>query len=155
VPDASKRGGFGDVASVWRAFLERSAWVAGVAGNHDDVSTLPSGAKLLDSETTQLDGLRIGGVGLICGDPERLGRRAEVDQLAAIELVSEERPDILVLHEGPAGGEGQPGNDRIDRKAPFIVCGHVHWGNPVHRDARGVVINVDARAIVLTRNKDR
>ena len=40
VPTADKRGGFGDVASVWRAFAKRFAWVAGVAGNHDEVTTV-------------------------------------------------------------------------------------------------------------------
>lgn len=42
VPEANKRGGYGDVADVWSAFASRFAWVAGVAGNHDDVSSVPS-----------------------------------------------------------------------------------------------------------------
>ncbi len=35
VPEANRRGGFGDVSSVWGAFAEFCVWVAGVAGNHD------------------------------------------------------------------------------------------------------------------------
>ena len=42
-----KRGGFGDVREVWAAFSKHARWVAGVAGNHDDVSGVRS-AGLLD-----------------------------------------------------------------------------------------------------------
>ncbi|MBA2538397.1 MAG: hypothetical protein H0V17_02075, partial [Deltaproteobacteria bacterium] len=72
VPDLAKRGGYGDVAPVWEAFAERFAWVAGVAGNHDDVGGVPKlgdGVHLLDGNVTVVDGLRIGGVGGIIGNP--------------------------------------------------------------------------------------
>jgi 3',5'-cyclic-AMP phosphodiesterase len=151
VPDASKRGGFGDVSPVWRAFLERCAWVTGVAGNHDDVSALPPAAVLLDGTHASFDGLRIGGVGLICGNAAKPGRRDEVEQLAAIELMSGEALDLLVLHEGPDGAEGQRGHPRIGTVAPFIVCGHVHWKVPLFVHEGGVVLNVDSRVVVLRR----
>jgi len=32
-PDPTRRGGLGDVTSVWRAFADRFRWVAGVLGN--------------------------------------------------------------------------------------------------------------------------
>ncbi len=35
VPSLDKRGGSGDVDSVWQAFGEHFHWVVGVAGNHD------------------------------------------------------------------------------------------------------------------------
>jgi hypothetical protein len=118
VPGADKRGGHGDVAEVWNAFAGSSKWVAGVAGNHDDVGRLAIAGNvcLLDTDTVSLDGLRIGGVGLIGGNPEKAGRRAESDQLERIELVAGEKVDLLVLHEGPTGEDAdsrQPGNDRI------------------------------------------
>ena len=150
VPDASKRGGFGDVSAVWRAFQQTCAWVVGVAGNHDDVSSLPAGTQVLDGEIVKLDGLRLGGVGLISGDPAKPGRRAEADQLAAIELLTPE-VDLLILHEGPPGAAGQDGNELIDAGVPVLVCGHVHWKDPVYRHAKGVVLNVDARVVVMTR----
>jgi hypothetical protein len=150
VPDASKRGGFGDVSSVWRAFLERCAWVVGVAGNHDDVSSLPSGAVLLDGACATIDGLRLGGVGLVCGNAAKPGRRDEADQLAAIELVCAEQVDLLVLHEGPPGARGQRGHPGISAAVPFLACGHVHWDEPVFAHEGGVVLNVDARVVVLS-----
>lgn len=150
-PDAMKRGGFGDVREVWAAFSKHARWVAGVAGNHDDVSGVRS-AGLLDGSLATFDTLRLGGVGLICGDPHRAGRRAEADQLAAIELVAEQSPDVLVLHEGPAGSPSQRGNSAMAlTSAPLIACGHVHWDEPVFTHEHGAVLNVDGRVVVLTR----
>src|SRR4051812_12692028 len=88
VPAANKRGGYGDVADVWAAFAERFAWVAGVAGNHDDVSgvaRLGARVHLLDGDLAEPDGLRIGGVGGIIGNPRKPGRRSEDQQLRTIE----------------------------------------------------------------------
>lgn len=165
VPDADKRGGHGDVAEVWRAFAERFAWVAGVAGNHDDVSGLTSGGNLhlLDGDVAEPGGLRVGGVGLIAGNPEKRGRRAEDDQLERLELVAMSEVDILLCHEGPGGEIGDPrrpserdqlGHPGIraiveEHAVPLTVCGHVHWPHPLATHKRGAILNVDARAVVL------
>lgn len=160
VPAADKRGGHGDVSSVWQAFADRFRWVAGVAGNHDDVSRIerriPRGVHLLDGATVGLDGLAIGGVGRIVGDPDKVGRRDEGEQLALIDLVAETRPDVLVLHEGPPGGSGQPGNpDIAERLAAhrvgFTVCGHVGWEAPLFEGSAGQVVNLEGRVLVLVR----
>jgi len=152
VPAANKRGGHGDVSPAWRAFAARFLWVAGVSGNHDDVSMVSGhNVHLLDGDVVELDGLRVGGVGLVCGNPQKPGRRAEADQLAAIELVAGEEPDVLVLHEGPAGEADQPGHPRIALDVPLIVCGHCHWPRPLFTHAKGQVLNADSRALVLMR----
>lgn len=158
VPGADKRGGHGDVAAVWHAFAERFAWVAGVAGNHDDVSTVAIGDRVhvLDTDRALLDGLRIGGVGLVSGNPDKRGRRAEDDQLARLELVADSGVDILICHEGPDGGPGQPGHPSIravleQTAVPLTLCGHVHWDAPLARCGQGQVLNVDARVVVLVR----
>jgi Icc-related predicted phosphoesterase len=159
VPDANKRGGYGDVSDVWSAFADRFAWVAGVAGNHDDVTSVPrgEGVHLLDTEEATIAGTRVAGVGLISGDPSRRGRREEDEQLARIELVAEARPDILLLHEGPQGdGPEQPGHERIreivERCAVGLtVCGHVHWDTALASRGDVYVLNVDARVVVLVR----
>lgn len=158
VPDADKRGGHGDVAAVWRAFAP-FAWVAGVAGNHDDVSQLVSGERLhlLDTEVIDKGGLRLGGVGYIAGNPQKRGRRAEDDQLERLELVAMEGVDILVCHEGPSGpgsGGAQLGHPGVRalverHRVPLTLCGHVHWDQAVARTERGAILNVDARVVVL------
>ena len=157
VAAANKRGGYGDVSEVWGAFADEFAWVAGVAGNHDDVSTvaaLGEHVHLLDGGVVTLDGLRIGGVGGIIGNPRKPGRRGEADQLRTIEHVIGQGLDVLVVHEGPHGGDGQRGNPMIraliDAGAVrFTVCGHDHWRAPLASHDHGQILNVDGRAIVL------
>ena len=158
VPDANKRGGFGSVADVWRAFAERFAWVAGVAGNHDDVAgvaELGERVHLLDGDVVEVDGLRIGGVGGIIGSKPKPGRRTEDAQLALIEQAIDASLDVLVLHEGPDGAdEHQRGNSAIRSLIEaggvgLTVCGHDHWPAPLAALEHGQVLNVDTRVVVL------
>jgi Icc-related predicted phosphoesterase len=158
VPEANQRGGFGSVATVWSAFAGPFAWVVGVAGNHDDVSDVARDERvvLLDTEDVTLDGLRFGGVGLIAGNPAKVGRRAEDDQMERIELLASAGLDVLVLHEGPRGDDTQPGHPVIrdlveTHRVPLTICGHVHWPAPLARHEHGQILNVDTRVIVLTR----
>ena len=160
VPGADQRGGHGDVAPVWAAFAERFAWVAGVAGNHDDVGQVARAphVHLLDTDLVTVDGLRVGGVGLIAGNPAKRGRRGEDDQLERIEVVAAEAPDLLILHEGPRGeGPGQRGHPVIrtlieTHRVPLTVCGHDHWDPALATHPHGQILNVDARVLVLTRS---
>lgn len=157
VPEANKRGGYGDVADVWAAFASRFAWVAGVAGNHDDVSSVPEigdNVYLLDGEVTVVDAIRIGGVAGIIGTKQKPGRRPEDVQLAYLERAIASHPDIIVLHEGPSGADHQPGHPAIravieDHSVPFTICGHDHWQQPLAEHPRGQILNVDARVVVL------
>lgn len=158
VPAANERGGFGSVAPVWEAFAGPFAWVAGVAGNHDDVSDVARDERVvvLDTDVVTLDGLRFGGVGLISGNPAKKGRRAEDDQLERIALVAREELDVLVLHEGPRGDDQQPGHPLVaglveKHRVPLTICGHVHWPAPLARHRHGQILNVDTRVVVLTR----
>jgi 3',5'-cyclic-AMP phosphodiesterase len=161
VPEANKRGGFGAVADVWSAFAERFAWVAGVAGNHDDVSGVLALAEqnerihLLDGDVVEVDGIRIGGVGLIIGSKQKPGRRLEAAQLALIERAIDGEVDILVLHEGPDGDETQRGNSEIRSlveagEVGLTICGHVHWPEPLAEHQTGQILNVDTRVVVMT-----
>ena len=116
VPGANKRGGYGDVADVWAAFAERFAWVAGVAGNHDDVDAVAgANVHLLDGALAELDGLRIGGVGGIISEKQRPWRRPEGEQLRLVDRVIDEGVDLLILHEGPDGDSEQYGVARDAR----------------------------------------
>ena len=159
VPAANKRGGHGDVADVWRAFAERYPWVAGVAGNHDDVSNVPAigdTVHLLDGSVVELDGIRIGGVGGIVGNSRKPGRRDEDDFLALVDRAIDAELAILVLHEGPNGDDElrQRGNSAIRKTIEagavgLTVCGHDHWKHPLAATAAGQILNVDARVVVL------
>ncbi|MFJ6196911.1 metallophosphoesterase [Micromonospora sp. NPDC092111] len=161
-PRADRRGASGEVDDVWLAFAAAGCpSVLGVAGNHDVVSAddlrdLGPAATLLDGTWVDHGGVRFAGVSGIVGDPHRPGRRSEGRQLASIDAVLADRPDVLVLHEGPAGdGIGQAGNRavgaRLRAHAPALtVCGHVHWDEPLARLGDGHILNVDGRVVLLT-----
>ena len=140
-----------------------STKAVGVAGNHDDFGRDKDKHKLmsepnihlLDGEVVELDGIRFGGVGYIIGNPARRGRRSEEDQLAKISQVLDQKPDVLLLHEGPSGDDSQRGNDLIrslvlESETPMTICGHCHWDRPLSTSPRGKqLLNVDARAVLL------
>jgi Icc-related predicted phosphoesterase len=157
VPEANKRGGYGDVAEVWRAFADRFAWVAGVAGNHDDITNVTAidGVHLLDGEVVALDAIRIGGVGGIIGNPRKPGRRDEDAQLELLTRVLDAGVDILVLHEGPNGDDrNQPGSTVLREAIEaigvgLVICGHDHWREPLASRSSIPILNVDTRVVVL------
>jgi hypothetical protein len=164
-PAGDKRGATGDVRSVWSAFANCCSWVVGVAGNHDlfgsddelrEFIAEPQ-VHLLDGESVQLGNTRFGGVGYVIGDAAKPGRRDRDDYLAALSLVLEQRPEVLVLHSGPSGDEGQRGSAELREvllTAPplLVICGHCHWDSPLHElDNGSQILNVDARAVLLSR----
>jgi Icc-related predicted phosphoesterase len=154
VPAANERGGYGEVFDAWLAFNQRFAWVAGVAGNHDDMTGVAKLGRchVLDGDVVTLDGIRIGGVGGIIGNPRKPCRRSERDQLALIDRVTD--VDILVLHEGPHGDDSQRGNAVIreaieEAEVPLTICGHCYWPNAIADYEHGQMMNVDGRVVVL------
>lgn len=163
-PGGDKRGATGDVREVWYAFATVCRWVVGVAGNHDTFGTERERRRmedernihLLDGRAVQLDGLTVGGVGGIMGSPHKQGRRTEDDFLAALNRAIDAEPALMVLHEGPNGQPGQPGDTAIREtlelgEVPVTICGHSHWKKPMAElSGGGQVVNVDARAILLT-----
>lgn len=165
VPALDRRGGSGDVSPVWSTFGNQFAWVAGVAGNHDTFGIdplarprFPSGVNYLDGDAVDIGRIRFGGVGGIIGNPAKLHRRDEESYLFALEQVMEQAPDVLLLHDGPAGVEsGQRGSSRVrdvlEKVHPrLVVRGHAHWRESFAQFANGLqVLNVDARVVILTR----
>jgi len=164
VPALDKRGGTGDVTSVWRAFHDHFAWVACVAGNHDTFGDSPqhrpriaATVHYLEGDIVNIAGLRVAGIGGIIGNPTRHHRRYEDEYLKTLELLLDDQVDVLLMHEGPNGTQpDQRGNTRIrevlEKYAPsLVVRGHAHWQEPFAEFACGLqVLNVDARIVVLT-----
>lgn len=163
-PDARQRGASGEVVSVWEAFANHFRFVVGVAGNHDffderkrfERVTGLEHVAFLDGDSAEFDGIRFGGVSYIVGNTKKRGRRDERVFFDLLEQVCVQSPDVLVLHEGPTGGEKDRGNvgvrETIDAcEISFTVCGHRHWNSPLFECEGGQVVNVDARAILLMR----
>lgn len=163
-PAANKRGADGDCTPVWQAFSDRFRWVIGVQGNHDFYSSdlhpiLERNASLLDGSVEERGGVTVGGVGLIAGLKMKPNRRDEAEQVRRIRAVTAQRPDVLLLHEGPPGCDGQRGKAWVqdafdDGFSGLVVCGHTHWNEPIADIAGGrvQVLNVDTRCVIVTRD---
>lgn len=155
IPGAKKRGGYGPVDTVLRAFVDRTKWLIAVAGNHDDISNLPAGVEMLDGDTVEAGGMRISGVSRVCGNPAKPGKRDEDEQRTLIDIALEDKPEVLVLHEGPEHGEGFPGSAWIREKllrakVGLTIFGHTAWAVPFTELAPGVgALNVHERVVVL------
>ena len=164
--DLGKRGGKGDVREIWRCFRVRFRWVAGTPGNHDrfgegvvppDEFLSAPGIHYLDLGVVAIDGIRVGGLGGVIGNPSRPFRREECTFLESLEHVAVQAPDIIILHEGPAGRTtNRNGNEAIRdllERLPktLVLCGHSHWdGHEQEELANGTqVLNADARAYLI------
>lgn len=167
-PDPVKRGGLGDVGSVWAAFAEHFRWVLGVLGNHDildpgSLAPFANKAQVLDGNESHRDGLVLAGVSGIVGDPKRPNRKSEEKYLEHLLKALNHTPDILVIHpcpwvEGPEyaglrtqrGGEGTLLDAVGLAENLLVTCGHMHWENPVAKISEGVqILNVDGRGVLL------
>ena len=166
-PGLDRRGGSGDVRSVRRAFARRCRWVAGVAGNHDLFFEEPNvgefeqfceepGVNFLDGRVVELDGLRIGGVSGIIGTRGRLFRREEEAYTDVLLEVLSNRPEVVILHDGPDVPHlGLRGSSIIretlslDSQVP-VIRGHARWKTPLAELDSGMqILNVDSIAVVL------
>lgn len=159
-PESKRRGASGDALPVWRAFGGRFRWVAGVAGNHDDVEGLlaapAANEHYLDGAWRELDGLRVAGLGGIVGTNAKRHRRPPPAYAAGIRALLAGKPDILLLHESPAApGREQTGSfvarDALaGRGELLVVSGHHHWAEPLAAMPGGQqILNVDARIVAL------
>jgi hypothetical protein len=161
-PGADRRGASGTVFDVWLAFAAAGCpMVFGVAGNHDEVTAaqvaeLGPDVALLDGDRRGFGGVTVAGISGIIGDPGRALRRTEKDFLTLVGKLATPPPDVLLLHEGPAGDRAdQLGRavvrSTLERRAPTLtLCGHVHWAEPVAVLGDGHIVNVDARVVVFT-----
>jgi hypothetical protein len=164
-----ERGGTGNVLPVWEAASKGFRWVAGVAGNHDLFGTdaererfFREGRRsLLDGEIVDYNRLRIAGVCGVIGDPKKPHRRRSGDQQALIRKMIDEKPDLLVLHEGPdhPNVNGRSGHadvrSALEAGPPVtVVCGHCPWpgSEPLTLKNGTRVLNVEGKTLILTRN---
>lgn len=164
-PQLGRRGASGDVRPVWQSFADSFRWVAGVAGNHDQFGTTALEMRsfatqpkihLLDGECQEVDGLRIAGIGGIVGDPKKEQRRKEKDFVRLLKLLTLQKPDVLLLHQGPDVPELKLAGHEAVRNAlhratiPLILCGHVHWKIPVAQLYQHIqVVNLEGRGLLL------
>ncbi len=164
VPNLDKRGGSGDVTSVWNAFGSEFSWVVGVAGNHDTFGTDPFRPPtfrpplyFLDCNSKTVSGLEVAGISGIVGNPAKAWRKTAESFENFIFSLANKQPDILLMHDGPNAPKfGYLGTPSIRESLglldrPLVIRGHAHWENPLVETANGLqILNVDARVVILT-----
>jgi len=165
-----RRGGSGDVRDIWRAFATRFHWVVGVAGNHDVFSEKPSlpafqafikedGINFLDGTSVKLDGQKFAGISGVIGNPRKPFRWERNLYIRTLEKLIKEKPDMLILHDGPdypnLDLQGDPDIREVIEKTicSLIVRGHKNWNIPLVEYSNGnQVLNVDSRVVLLVRD---
>jgi len=156
-PECHKRGGTGDVTSVWNAFASAFPSVVGVHGNHDtvDEAALNADVTVLDGNITECMGLNIGGVSGIIGREDRNQRKSEADFSKVLRQVLKKSPDMVVLHQGPdepvSGRIGDPlVRELLEEQGSSIVAfGHCPWDDPYTEVGEHQLLNVDGRVMLL------
>jgi hypothetical protein len=159
-----------NVHHVWLAMGSVSRWVAGVAGNHDLITTdelagestaqFSDNCYLLDGSAVTLDGLRVGGLGGIVGACGGHRVRTEQAYCTALARLLQQRCDLVILHDGPNAPErnlpGWPSIRQVLEAASptLVIRGHDHWSTPLATLSNGTqVLNVEGRVIVLRKSR--
>ena len=164
--DPLKRGSSGNPLPVWQAFHSKFGVVAGIAGNHDVMSS-DAQAELEATEGIHFfseagkfhyDGMTIAALGGVIGRADKPNRMSEADYLANLRQLLRQNPAILLLHESPELRlHRQPGNagiwTELQRASNLIVCcGHVHWDTAMVECGNGLqILNTDGRAFIFTK----
>lgn len=157
-PDCRKLGGTGDVTTVWNAFAEFFGSVVGVHGNHDTVSeaNLATNTVILDGTQTDLNGVNIGGVCGIIGRVERNQRKTEEQFKKALQKVTSDKNDLVILHQGPDDTENNQKGEPFIREhlenngSSLVIFGHCHWTEPLINIGNNQVLNVDNQLYLFT-----
>ena len=160
----TKRGGLGDVRTVWNKFKSSFKWVVGISGNHDafgDTISFEEFRKAeeiyyLDKEFKEIDGIDIAGISGIIGKPDRVNRRSEEEYLAILKKLLSKNPNIILLHQTPNNYiEKIDGDEKITNiieksNQTLVFCGHNHWDRPLLEFSNKTqVLNVDSRVVIL------
>ncbi|UQN42406.1 metallophosphoesterase [Agarivorans sp. B2Z047] len=157
-PNLHKVGGTGDVTDVWNAFAKEFNLVVGVLGNHDIIQEqhLASNTIVLDGNSDNCLGVRIGGVSGIVGRSGRNQRKSQQEFMSALAKVTNVKNDLILLHQGPKGttnsqlGDSEITNHLLLKSKGIVAFGHRHWSKPFIEIGKNQVLNVDKRLYLVT-----
>lgn len=161
-----KRGGYGDVRPVIDAFADFFSGVLCIPGNHDIYEERPSrspvcrswrqGPTLTDCGSVEWQGLRVGLAGGYVGNPKRPFRYENAEQESRLVAAISDRPQILLVHQGPPGsGRSRNGADVVESVLSIVdwpmvvICRHEHWDDRVQVLGNCVVINTHEAVLVI------
>jgi len=157
-PEMHKLGGTGDVTSVWNAFAREFKVVVGVHGNHDKVieSELAANTIILDGASSNVNGIRIGGVSGIIGRSDRNQRKSEDKFIKKLGKVTNGKNSLILLHQGPEDtvnkqiGEPLITQHLETRGNCIVVFGHCYWSKALVTIGKNQVLNVDNKLYVVS-----
>lgn len=160
-----RKGGHGNVVPVWDSFSKYFKYTIGVPGNHDlfqqDAKLYRTflkneKIKFLDKSDINLDGMKIGGLGGIIGNPRKPFRKTQIDYLNYLNKLLSNNLDILIMHDGPDVPDIEvEGISKVreiieDSNCKLIIRGHKHWDNFFHQNKNGnYIINAHEKIIIL------
>ena len=158
-PSLDKRGGTGDITSVYRAFCRYFPHVLAVAGNHDlfgegtSIETAEkTGVRVLHGTQIQYGKFRIGGICGIAGNNGKVWRNTK-RELKGLVQSGAINADLLLVHEPPKFEKHRGNPDLSEFLKPIfegvVAAGHVHWKSVIVQSEFGTLINLDGRGIVL------
>ena len=156
-PDCRKRGGSGDVTSVWNAFASNFDNVIGVHGNHDKVTEdeLLSNVTILDDNVITYKDIKIGGVSGIIGKVTRNQRKSHEQFEQELSNIINKGSDIVVLHAGPDDpsnhqrGEPMVRSQLENTNTGLVIFGHCYWDIPQISIGANQVLNVDSKVFIF------
>ena len=156
-PDCRKRGGSGDVTSVWNAFAHNFDNIIGVHGNHDIVTEddLLSNVTILDGNIINYEDIKIGGVSGIIGKVTRNQRKSYEQFERELSNIISKRCDIIVLHAGPDDPENNQRGEPMVRhqlgntNTGLVIFGHCYWHIPLIKIGTNQVLNVDSKVFIF------
>lgn len=168
-PIHAGRGGAGDVIPLLALAASVFRWVIAVTGNHDLLQSWPApknihtrlrklyaNLQVLDAEAHRQGGVKFAGVCGVIGDPRKPSRRTDHEFAEALDHALRERPDVLLLHQGPhVEGLSRKSSPLVraaldSHAVPLCICGHDPWPDCLVRLPNGtVILNVDHRVLLL------
>ncbi len=109
------------------------------------------------NEIIEIEGLLIGGLTGIIGNPQKNFRWQEEDYLKALSKLLREKPHILLTHLSPAVAElNLQGDERLNiilenGHETILFCGHSYWNyNNVYKMKNGTqILNADKKVFIL------
>ena len=151
----TKRGGSGEVTNIWENFENTFGKVVGVLGNHD-ILQADASFHLLDGNIISFEGLQIGGISGVIGNPKKVNRKDPNTYRLLLTGILQKKPDIVIIHECPeVTTDSLPGREDLarwlkeSRNGTFICTGHVPWNVLMADIPPHKILNIEQRVVIL------